>query len=232
MLRTSMAAVAAAFVLLAGCTPDTQSENEAVAERMAVSPSGVVLASPTELEVGLQSCGGDPVVDELEEDDERVRIRIVTTMVVSGPSDDCADGLTVTLDDPLDGRTVIDVISEGPIDVIDPDAAADTDPQGRQTERRPVSLAGAAVHLVEQRELVVYVPSCNGEPAVDAFEETDTQVNIQIVTTVVTSGDSDDCLDSVIVTLNEPLGDRDVIDLMSGETLTVTLKDRSSGTDG
>lgn len=34
----------------------------------------MVLASPTGLEVGLQSCGGDPVVDELDEDDEQVRI--------------------------------------------------------------------------------------------------------------------------------------------------------------
>lgn len=127
MNTRAIAATAAAFMLLAGCTPDTQPENETVTERRAVSPSGVVLASPTELDVGLQSCDGDAVVDELEEDAEQVRIRIVTTMVVSGPSGDCADGLAVTLEDPLDGRALIDLVSEQPIDVTYPDAAADPD---------------------------------------------------------------------------------------------------------
>lgn len=209
-------------MLLAGCTPDTQSENETVTERMAVSPSGVVLASPTELEVGLQSCGGDPVVDELDEDDEQVRIRIVTTMVVSGPSDDCADGLTITLQDPLDGRTVIDLVSEQPIDVIHPDAAADPDSLASQTERGPVSLAGWGVKQVSPRELVVDVPSCNGDPGVDELVEDDDQVRIRIVTTVVTSGDAEGCLDRVELSLLEPLGDRNVVDAESGETLSVT----------
>jgi hypothetical protein len=76
-----------------------------VTERGPVSPDGVSLVSPTELVVDVPSCGGGPVVEELEEDDEQVRIRIVTTIVVSGPSDDCADGLVVTLNAPLDGRT-------------------------------------------------------------------------------------------------------------------------------
>jgi hypothetical protein len=223
-------AATAAFVLLAGCTLGTQSEDATVTQRQAVSPFDVSLESLTELGVGVPSCGGDPVVDELEEDAEQVRLPIVTTVVVSGDSDDCADGLLVTLDAPLDDRSVIDLVSGETLTVVELDA--EPDPQSRQTERRPVSLAGAAVHLVEPRELVLYVQSCDGDPAVDAFGETDTRINIQVVTTVVTSGDSDDCLDSVIVTLTEPLGDRDVIDLMSGETLTATPEDRSVDTDG
>lgn len=76
-----------------------------------MSPDGVIQVSPTELAVDLLSCNGDPVVDELEEDDDQVSIRIVTTMVVSGDGNDCADSLPVTLNDPLDGRTVIDLVS-------------------------------------------------------------------------------------------------------------------------
>lgn len=125
-----MAVVAAACLLLAGCGATSAQEPEAgseqVTERGPVSPDDVVLAGPTELEVVVSSCMGDPVVDELEEDDEQVRIRIVTAMLVGGEGPACADALTVTLDDPLDGRTVIDLVSGETLPVRPLDADTDS----------------------------------------------------------------------------------------------------------
>ncbi len=209
MIRTSTAAVAAALVLLAGCggtsADDSQVGSESVTERRAVSPDGVSLASPSELGVGVPSCNGDPVVDELIEDDEQVSIQIVTTIVISGPSDDCADGLTVTLEDPLNGRAVVDLVSGETLTV---------------AERRPVSLAGWNVYQLGPEDLSFEVP-CSGNPVVDELVEDGEQIRIKIVTTVVVSGEAPGCLGSLDVSLREPLGDRPIIDGESGETLPV-----------
>ena len=89
------------------------------------------------------------------------------------------------------------------------------------TERGPVSLAGGQVRQIGTQELAVDVPSCLGDPELDGLVEDDGEVRIRIVTTMVISGDALSCLDEVQVTLQEPLGERDVIDAESGETLRV-----------
>lgn len=101
---------------------------------------------------------------------------------------------------------------------------------GYRTERGPVSLAGWDVRQVSAEELAFEVPSCNGDPEVDELVEDAKEVRIRVVTTVVVSGSRDDCLDSVEVSLHEPLGDRDVIDAESGETLSVVPLDEDPGT--
>lgn len=227
MKIASMAVVAAACLLLAGCGDTSAQEPEAgsapVTERRAVSPDGVTLVSPTELVVDVSSCMGDPVVDELEEDDEQVGIRIVTTMVVSGDGPACADALTVTLNAPLDGRTVIDLVSGDTVPVEQLDT--EPNPSASQTERGPVSLAGTHVQEVNPTELLVDIPSCRGDPVVEQVVEDDEQVRIQVVTTIVVSGEAPHCLDGVTVVLDASLDGRTVIDLVSGETLTVVELD-------
>lgn len=96
---------------------------------------------------------------------------------------------------------------------------------GTQTERGPVSLAGWEVRPVGPQELALEVPSCNGNPELDELVEDDREVRIRVVTTVVVSGDHDDCLDILEVSLHKPLGDRDVIDAESGEALPVERLD-------
>lgn len=90
-----------------------------------------------------------------------------------------------------------------------------------ETERGPVSLAGGQVSHVGPQELVFDVPSCHGDPEVDELAETDDEVRIRIVTTMVTTGEGDACADILEVALEEPLGNRDVIDTESGERLSV-----------
>lgn len=90
-----------------------------------------------------------------------------------------------------------------------------------ETRRGPVSLEGSEVELVSVKELVVTVPSCNGDPEVASLDERNGTVEIEVVTTQVVRGPADDCLDAVHVVLDAPLDDRDLVDTVSGQTLPV-----------
>jgi hypothetical protein len=154
----TIAAVAAALVLLSGCgdtsAQEPESGSEQVTERQPVSPDGAMLPGPTELVFDVPSCMGDPVVDELEEDDEQVRIRIVTAMLVGGEGPACGDGLRVTLNAPLDGRTVIDLVSGETVTVAELDTepgtggVSPTDLFGRSFVSSGVRVDGEPLQLV------------------------------------------------------------------------------------
>ena len=90
-----------------------------------------------------------------------------------------------------------------------------------ETRRGPVSLEGSAAFLVHPEELSLDVPSCNGDPDLTRLVEDPGTVRLEVVTTQVVSGDAEDCLDGLAVVLEEPLGDREVIDLVSGVALVV-----------
>lgn len=224
--RTVAAAATAAVILAAGCAtaddpePDTGAAPETAepgmddgrTERQAVTPFDVRATGPTQLAMSVPSCNGDPELDILEEDDEEVRVQVVTNVVIDGGDEEmCLDGLTVALDDPLDGRTVIDLVSGETVTV------EELNPSDSQSERRPVT--PTAANLASPTELVVDVPSCNGDPVVDELEEDEEQVRIRIVTTVPDSGD--DCLDGLVVTLDDPLDNRTFIDLDTGQPIDV-----------
>lgn len=63
------------------------------------------------------------------------------------------------------------------------------------------------------------VPSCNGDPVLDEIAEEPDVVRLRVVSTVTNPGDA--CLDSLEVELDEPLGDRDLIDMTSGAQIHV-----------
>lgn len=98
-------------------------------------------------------------------------------------------------------------------------AGSDATPE---TRRGPVSLGGSEVELVSAAELSVTVPSCNGDPEVASLHERNGTVEIEVVTTQVVRGPADDCLDAVHVVLDAPLGDRELVDAVSGKTLPVS----------
>jgi hypothetical protein len=91
----------------------------------------------------------------------------------------------------------------------------------RETRRGPVSLEGQEAERDGPASLWVTVPSCNGEPEVVEFDERDTAIHLEVVTTQVVRGDRDDCLDAVRIELDEPLGEREVIDAVSGSSLPI-----------
>ena len=70
--------------------------------------------------------------------------------------------------------------------------------------------------------LRVGVASCNADPEVVLFRETDDDVQIKVVSSKWPfRGGGDDCQDGVIVQLQQPLGDRVVVDKHTGQPVNV-----------
>lgn len=93
-------------------------------------------------------------------------------------------------------------------------------PSDTPTSRRgPVSLQNSEAVASGPRLVSVEVPSCNGDPVLDELVEESEVVRLRIVTTQTDPGDA--CLDSLEVELDEPLGDRDLLDMTSGTKLQV-----------
>jgi hypothetical protein len=90
-----------------------------------------------------------------------------------------------------------------------------------ESRRGPVSLEDSQLFLVLPDELSVDVPSCHGDPELVQLVEDLDAVHLEVVTTQVVSGPGDLCLDGLQVTLETPLGDRGVVDIVSGARLTV-----------
>lgn len=72
------------------------------------------------------------------------------------------------------------------------------------------------------------VDTCLANPELDLLSEHDDRVEVAVVSTRTFGGSgADDCLDVVHVVLQEPLGDRPVLDVTSGNE--VAVRDRSDG---
>jgi hypothetical protein len=94
-------------------------------------------------------------------------------------------------------------------------------PSDPQTQRGSVSREGQQVEREGATVISLTVPSCHGYPEVIDVEERSDRVLVEVVTTQVLSGDRMDCLDGVSIELERPLGDRAVIDAVSGSSLDV-----------
>ena len=84
--------------------------------------------------------------------------------------------------------------------------------------RLPVPAVGELEVSDDGLQLILGVPSCNGNPTV-AVTESDAEVRFQIATQIPTDPNRDDCLDGASIDLAEPLGDRLVIDEVGGRIL-------------
>lgn len=82
-------------------------------------------------------------------------------------------------------------------------------------ERRSVEVL--EVLLLTPDSVRLLVASCNGDPTVTELEETGTEVRVEVSAVVMNPGDA--CLDELDVALDEPLGERPVVDLTSGARL-------------
>jgi len=70
--------------------------------------------------------------------------------------------------------------------------------------------------------LVLYVSSCQGDPEVTLLHETDVDVQVKVVSSSTPLKGGLACLDSVEVQLQEPLGNRVVIDKHNGQSVNVS----------
>lgn len=85
-----------------------------------------------------------------------------------------------------------------------------------------VSSAGImrASHVVP-RALSLGVNACNADPQVAQVQESDDRIEIEVVvdTAYLERDHREDCADSVVVSLDEPLGDRGLFDLHDGQKI-------------
>ncbi len=88
------------------------------------------------------------------------------------------------------------------------------------TVRGEVSVVEA--ELRDDSLLVLSLDSCNGDPDVSVLEENDDQVRVEAVASSTPFGGGDDCLDVVEVRLQQPLGNRVVVDAHSGDEVSVS----------
>ena len=72
--------------------------------------------------------------------------------------------------------------------------------------------------------LELNVASCNENPTADVAES-DTEVRVQVTSGRRLGRNAGDCADGVVVTLNEPLGTRTVVDQSTGQTVEVSPAD-------
>ena len=61
----------------------------------------------TRLELNVSSCNEDPTAEVVESSTE-VRVQVTSGRWLGRNADDCADGVVVTLQSPVDGRSVVD----------------------------------------------------------------------------------------------------------------------------
>ena len=80
----------------------------------------------------------------------------------------------------------------------------------------------ATAELVAQDRLVLTVDSCNGAPEVPLLQENDQEVRVKVIASSTPLRGGNDCQDLVEVQLQDPLRDRTVIDVHTGETVSVT----------
>ena len=92
----------------------------------------------------------------------------------------------------------------------------------------------SGVNVVDARldapdTLILAVESCHGAPRVAMSHETDVAVYVRIIAFSTPMHGGLDCLDSVNVYLEEPLGDRSVVDMHTGETFSGPMQPYARG---
>jgi hypothetical protein len=75
------------------------------------------------------------------------------------------------------------------------------------------------VRLIAPDTIELGVMSCHGDPELTQLSQDDERVRVEITSTVTDPGDA--CMDLFEVVLDAPLGERDLVDLTSGQTLQV-----------
>ena len=88
------------------------------------------------------------------------------------------------------------------------------------TTREQVEVVDAE-YLPGQQALLLIVGTCQGNPELTQLEQTDSEVRVAVVSTIHHFQGGNACQDSVEVALEEPLAQRQVIDLASGTTVSV-----------
>jgi hypothetical protein len=88
-----------------------------------------------------------------------------------------------------------------------------------ESDRRPVEIVGP-IYLTAPDIVKFAVESCNGAPEITELVQNATHVQIEVTSTVTNPGDA--CLDSMTLTLDQPLEGREIIDLTLGRPVPIS----------
>jgi hypothetical protein len=91
------------------------------------------------------------------------------------------------------------------------------------TVRDAVDILGAEVR--DDGALVLEVDSCEGNPVASVLEESAEHVRVEVVASSTPYGGGGDCLDIVEIPLQEPLGERVLVDAHTGDEVDVRRYD-------
>ncbi|MFA5056208.1 MAG: hypothetical protein WC562_08615 [Dehalococcoidia bacterium] len=87
--------------------------------------------------------------------------------------------------------------------------------------RGEVSIMEAS--LISPDRLVLFVSSCQGDPEVTLLHETDVDVQVKVIASSTPLKGGLSCQDSIEVQLQQPFGDRVLIDMHKGQLVNVSI---------
>jgi len=90
-------------------------------------------------------------------------------------------------------------------------------PGGSGSESSGAGVAIVEAYIIAPTAFRVNVTSCNGEPSVQSLIETAEEIRLLVVSDKAPS--TNECLDTVTVELQSPIGERRLVDEHSGETI-------------
>ena len=174
--------------------------------RPGVNVLEVRLIAPDRLDLTVNSCNRNPEVSLLRETDVDVEVNVVADPPPSlSVVQECDDHVEVQLQGPLEDR-----------DVIDKRTGKVVRNASSYTE---VSVDEAS--LEPQNRLFLHVSTCDEFPDVSHLVETDVDVQVMVVADAPPFVYGKDCRDRVAIQLQEPLGNRELVDKHTGEVVRV-----------
>ncbi len=173
--------------------------------RNEISVLSARLNAPDRLVLNVNSCNRNPEVSLLRETDVDVQIKVVADAPPPYGGPECDDIVEIQLEEPLGNRDVIDKHTGEVVR----DASSHTE----------VSVDEAS--LESPNRLFLDVSTCDEFPEVSHLVETDVDVQVKVVAEAPPFVYGKDCRDRVAIQLQEPLGDRSVVDMLTGEVVRV-----------
>ncbi len=168
-----------------------------------VSVRSTFLRAPDLLFLYASTCDEYPEVSRLVETDVDVQLEVVADSQSFPPGgQDCQNRASVRLKEPLGDRDVVD---------------KHTGKVVRDASSYPgVSVRSAFLKAPDVLHL--YINTCDESPEASHLVETDVDVRVKVVTDPSLSPQAgQDCLGHVPIRLQEPLGDRNIVDKHAGE---------------
>jgi hypothetical protein len=171
--------------------------------RRGVRVLGVELIAPDRLDFEVNSCIENAGLSNVQESDHEIRIFIVADSERLAKYEDCTTIVDARLKQSWAGRTVVDIHTG-------------------QTVNVTKIVRVQAARISSPGKLALTIDSCQRSAEVSQILESVSEVKVKIVDSAAPFGFSRECAETIVVQLQEPLGDRVVVDIYSGGLVVVS----------